>query len=114
MAQDGVWEGRRLLPEGWVRFLTAPTPQSAQGRYGAHWWLKLSKELGGQTAAAARLPPDAFHALGHEGQCLTVIPSRGLVVVRLGLSIDVSAWDHAAFLDELLSALDAPAAPQRG
>lgn len=111
MTQDGVWDGRRLLPEGWVRFLTTPTPQSPQGRYGAHWWLKLSKELGGQTAAAARLPPDAFHALGHEGQCLTVIPSRGLVVVRLGLSIDVSAWDHAAFLDELLSALDASDAP---
>ncbi|NNN06836.1 MAG: serine hydrolase [Elusimicrobia bacterium] len=111
MAQDGVWDGRRLLAEGWVRFLTTPTPQSPQGRYGAHWWLKLSKELGGQTAAAARLPADAFHALGHEGQCLTVIASRGLVVVRLGLSIDISAWDHAAFLDELLSALDAPAAP---
>lgn len=110
MAQDGVWDGRRILPEGWVGFLTTLAPQSPQGRYGAHWWLKLSKELGGQTAAAARLPPDAFHALGHEGQCLTVIPSRGLVVVRLGLSIDVSAWDHAAFLDALLTALDAAGA----
>jgi CubicO group peptidase (beta-lactamase class C family) len=104
-AQDGVRDGRRLLPEGWVELVTTPTPQAPNGRYGAHWWLKLSKELGGETAAARRIPPDAFHALGHEGQCLTVIPSRGLVAVRLGLSIDITAWDHAAFLAGLLDAL---------
>ncbi len=107
MLDDGLRRGRRILPEGWVRFLTSPTPQSPEGRYGAHWWLKLSRELGGQCAAAARLPADAFHALGHEGQCLTVIPSRGLVAVRMGVSIDVSAWNHAQFLADLLAALDA-------
>lgn len=104
LAQDGVWDGRRVLPEGWVKLLATPTPQSPDGRYGALWWLKLSKELGGETPAAGRLPSDACHALGHEGQCLTVIPSRGLVVVRLGLSIDITAWDHAAFLADLLDA----------
>jgi CubicO group peptidase (beta-lactamase class C family) len=103
--QDGVWEGRRLLPEGWVRFSTMPTPQAPDARYGAHWWLKLQKELGGETPEAARIPPDAFHALGHEGQCLTVIPSRGLVAVRLGMSIYIDAWNHAAFLARLLDAL---------
>jgi len=36
---------------------------------------------------------------------LTVIPSRRLVVVRLGLSIYIDAWNHAAFLSELLDAL---------
>jgi CubicO group peptidase (beta-lactamase class C family) len=105
-ARDGVWDGRRLLPEGWVRLVTTPTPQSPNARYGAHWWLKLSKELGGGTAADSRIPTDAFHALGHEGQCLTVIPSRDLVVVRLGLSIDITAWDHARFLADLLQVLD--------
>ena len=101
-AQDGVWDDRRLLPEGWVKLMTTPTPQARKGRYGAHWWLKLTKELGGETREAQALPPDAFHALGHEGQCLTVIPSRGLAVVRLGLSIDITAWNHAAFLSSLL------------
>lgn len=99
--------GRGLLPEDWVRFGTTPTPQAPDGKYGAHWWLKLSPELGGGTAAAAKIPPDAFHALGHEGQCLTIVPSRRLVVVRLGLSIDIKAWDHAAFLANLLDALPA-------
>jgi CubicO group peptidase (beta-lactamase class C family) len=103
LARDGMWDGRRLLPEGWMKLVTTSTPQSPDGRYGAHWWLKLSKELGGETAAAKALPADAFHALGHEGQCLSVIPSRGLVVVRLGLSIDIRAWDHAAFLSGVLA-----------
>src|SRR4051812_7388809 len=103
--QDGVWDGRRVLPEGWVSFSTTPTPQSPDGIYGAHWWLGLKPELGGGTPAAARLPRDAFFAVGHEGQVLTVIPSRRLVVVRLGLSIYIDAWNHAAFLSELLEAL---------
>ncbi|MBI4423347.1 MAG: serine hydrolase [Elusimicrobia bacterium] len=104
--RDGVWDGRRLLPEGWVAFATRPTPQAPDGRFGAHWWLRCPEELGGSTPAAARLPRDAYYALGHEGQVLTVIPSRRLVVVRLGLTIDIRAWDHAAFLAALLAALE--------
>ncbi|MBI5241434.1 MAG: serine hydrolase [Elusimicrobia bacterium] len=104
-ARDGVWDGRRVLPEGWVGFCRTPTPQSPDGRYGAHWWLRLSKDFGGEGEAAARLPADAFHAQGHEGQVVTVVPSLDLVVVRLGMSIHADAWDHAAFLAEVLEAL---------
>jgi len=103
--QDGVWDGVRVLPEGWVRFGTTPTPESPDGIYGAHWWLKLKPEIGGGSAAAARIPGDAYFAIGHEGQTLTVIPSRRLVVVRLGLSIYIDAWNQAAFVAELLDAL---------
>lgn len=92
-------------PGVWRTSSTTPTPQAPDGKYGAHWWLKLPKELGGGTPADAKIPADSFHALGHEGQCLTVIPSRGLVVVRLGLSIDIKAWNHAQFLADLLAAL---------
>jgi CubicO group peptidase (beta-lactamase class C family) len=102
--QDGVWEGRRILPAGWVRFSTTPTPQAPGGRYGAHWWLKLQPDLGGETRSAADVPTDAFFAVGHEGQTLTVIPSYRLVVVRLGLSIHIDAWNHAAFLADVLDA----------
>jgi len=104
-AQDGVWEGKRILPEGWVKFSSSPTPQSPEGRYGAHWWLKLMKELGGETEAAKRIPADAFFALGHEDQSVTVIPSRRLVAVRLGLSIYIDAWNHAQFVADVLDAL---------
>ena len=113
MAPTGMGEGLSVPngsppgADGWVRFATTPTPQAPNARYGAHWWLKLSPELGGETEYAKNIPADAFHALGHEGQCVTVIPSRRLVVVRLGLSIDIKAWNHAKFLAELLDALPA-------
>lgn len=103
--QDGVWEGRRILPEGWVRFSTTPTPESPDGIYGAHWWLKLKPEIGGGTEEASRIPRDAYFAVGHEGQTLTIIPSRRLVAVRLGLSIYIDAWNQAGFVADLLDAI---------
>ncbi|OIO08267.1 MAG: hypothetical protein AUJ52_08585 [Elusimicrobia bacterium CG1_02_63_36] len=102
---DGIAGDARLFGQDWVRYTTTPTPQSPDGRYGAHWWLKLPEIFGGKTAAAAKIPPDAFYALGHEGQTITVIPSRGLVAVRLGLSIVLDAWDQAAFVADLLEAI---------
>ena len=99
--QDGVWEGRRLLPEGWVAFSVKPAPAAPGGVYGAHFWLGFD---GGSYAPSgtAGLPADAYHAIGHEGQFITVIPSRRLVVVRLGLAVGRGTWDHAAFLRRLL------------
>lgn len=103
-AEDGARAGRRLLPEGWAAFCASPTPQS-DGRYGAHWWLKMPAGLGGGTPAEDALPAGTIHALGHEGQCLTVIPAERLVALRLGLSIRLDGWDHAAFLADVRRAL---------
>jgi CubicO group peptidase (beta-lactamase class C family) len=103
--QDGVWDGRRILPVDWVKFSTTPTTPSLLGNFGAHWWLKLGPEIGGGTDAAARIPRDAFFAIGHEAQTLTVIPSQRLVAVRLGLSVYIDAWNQAEFVAELLDAL---------
>ncbi len=102
--QDGVWQGQRILPEGWVAFSTAPTPAS-QGEYGAHWWLNLGTA---EDPAARRwpdLPEDAFAALGHDGQAVLVIPSRQVVIVRLGLS-RYDTWDINAFARDVLRALE--------
>lgn len=103
--QNGVWEGTTILPEDWVRFCTTPTPQSPTANYGAHWWLKLQPDIGGNSAAVARVPKDAFFAVGHEGQTLTVIPSLDLVIVRLGLSIYIDAWNQAEFVADIVDAL---------
>ena len=87
-----------ILSKEWIRFSTTPTVQSLDGGYGAHWWLKLNPEIGGGGPAAASIASDAFFAIGHEGQTLTVIPSRRLVIVRLGAAIYIDAWNQAEFV----------------
>ena len=102
--QDGIWQGQRMLPEGWVRYSTTPAPQAVNHEYGAHFWLKLPDEYV-SADYAGRLPEDAFHAIGHEAQFVSVIPSHELVVVRLGLSRYVSTWQHDKFLSKVLEAV---------
>ena len=41
LLQDGMWDGRRILPEGWVRYMTTATPQSPRRDFGAHLWVKV-------------------------------------------------------------------------
>ena len=93
--------GGAILSQNWIRFSTTPTTESPEGRYGAHWWLKLNPEVGGDGPAAAAIARDALFAVGHEGQTLTVVPSRRLVVVRLGASIYIDAWNQAEFVASL-------------
>ncbi|EDT39240.1 serine hydrolase domain-containing protein [Burkholderia ambifaria] len=107
LLQDGVWNGQRLLPEGWVRYLTRATPQSTQQEFGAHLWVKVPEPFNDRDPHASAMPADAFHAVGHEGQFVSVVPSRELVVVRLGLSRPESAWNHEAFLARVLDAVPA-------
>ncbi len=103
--QDGLWEGRRLLPEGWVKFTATPAPRSPDGEYGAHFWRKLPKEF--RSAEHAKyVPSDAFHAVGHEGQFVSIIPSRRLVVVRLGVTRHPSAWQQDRFLNLVIGAVE--------
>ena len=102
LLQDGVWRGQRILPQGWVHYMATLTPQSARHDFGAHLWLKVPPPFDSPTPPV--LPPDAFHVVGHEGQFVSVIPSRGLVVVRLGLTRGDHVWNHDAFLSRLLEA----------
>ena len=102
--RDGTWNGRRILPAGWMRFMTTPAPAAPEGEYAAHWWLKLRSNRGAG-ARAPRLPPDAYHAAGHGGQYVTVVPSRDVVIVRLGHAVDRDAWDQDAFAARVLDAL---------
>jgi CubicO group peptidase (beta-lactamase class C family) len=88
--QDGVWVGERLLPEGWAAYSLRPTPQSPEDEYGAQVWLKLPNAPG---RGEPPMPEDAFYMLGYNGQAVVMVPSRALVVVRLGLSPRGSGWD---------------------
>jgi CubicO group peptidase (beta-lactamase class C family) len=104
--QDGVWECRRILPEGWVRYSATPAPAAPDGKYGAHFWLKIPKEfLGGDYEKL--VPADAFHCIGYEGQFVSIIPSRQLVIVRLGLARAPSAWQQDVFIDKVIASIRA-------
>jgi CubicO group peptidase (beta-lactamase class C family) len=77
--QDGVWEGRRILPPGFVKFVSTLAPAwVADGRpiYGGFFWIN------GDGALA--LPKDAYYMAGAGGQYTIVVPSHDLVIVRLG------------------------------
>ena len=74
--QDGRWGGEQVLPEGWSTFVRAPAPAWRRPVYGASVWLNRAGQL--------RLPVDAYYMLGSGGQYTIVVPSRELVVVRMG------------------------------
>jgi CubicO group peptidase (beta-lactamase class C family) len=76
---DGVWEGERILPEGWVDFVSTPAPASEDRGYGGQFWLNAGGRLD-------RVPEDAFWPAGFMGQNTVIVPSRELVLVRLGPS----------------------------
>ena len=84
--RDGMWDGARLLPEGWVDYgRTIESNDPVDGPYGAHWWGCEGDTLG------------SFRASGYEGQSITICPAYDLVLVRLGKTPadhypDLSQW----------------------
>jgi len=82
--RDGVWEGERLLPEGWVDFSRTKTTGTNSNTYGAGFWITSYGEEPTRAQAVRSPPWDAFNANGSEGQTIWIVPSRDLVIVRLG------------------------------
>lgn len=76
---DGVWQGERILPEGWAQFVSTPALGDPTRGYGGLFWLNRG-------GAMPRLPEDAYWMAGYMGQTTLIIPSRDLVVVRHGPS----------------------------
>jgi len=73
---DGVWQGRRLLPEGFAKFVSTLAPAWKRPVYGGLFWVNGD--------GAWNLPKDAYFAAGAGGQRTFVVPSHQLVVVRMG------------------------------
>ena len=73
--RGGVWDGRRILPEGWADYARTPTPVPATEPYGygAHWWLGMAG-------------PGSFSSNGYEGQYTVMVPELDLILVRNGKS----------------------------
>ncbi|MGD0022488.1 MAG: serine hydrolase, partial [Smithellaceae bacterium] len=101
---DGVWRGERILPEGWVAYSTTPTPAAPKGEYGAHFWLNRGSDGKAINRLYPQLPVDAFFARGYQGQIVAIIPSRKLVVVRLGMTYD-DKWGMEPFIKSISEAI---------
>jgi CubicO group peptidase (beta-lactamase class C family) len=77
--QDGMWNGERILPEGYAKFVSTLAPAwEADKRpiYGAFFWINGDGRF--------PLPKEAHYMSGAGGQWTLIIPSHDLVVVRLG------------------------------
>ena len=84
--RDGVWEGRRVLPAGWVDFARTPGPGRNADIYGAGWWVAAASGDGRPYPTLIDTGPvrEAFWAQGFEGQFTLLVPSKDLIVVRMG------------------------------
>jgi CubicO group peptidase (beta-lactamase class C family) len=89
------------LPEGWLAYTLTPTKTLPDGSYGAQMWLKLPESAG---LGEPPMPDDAFYFLGHDEQIVAMVPSRDLVIVRLGLTQAGGDWDHARDLAPIVQA----------
>jgi len=94
---QGNWNGEQLFEESWAEYVKTPTNGSNQ-EYGGHFWLNA----GGKYPDA---PADLYSANGYQGQRVFIIPSKDLVIVRMGLTNDDNAVDFNQFLKEIISSL---------
>ncbi|MFC7736184.1 serine hydrolase domain-containing protein [Roseomonas sp. GCM10028921] len=86
MLNDGVWEGRRILPEGWVA--ESGKPVALHPDYGLLWWLNRS----GRFPKADR---DSLFAVGAGGNTIWIEPATRLVAVF--------RWLHPDALPQLIA-----------
>jgi CubicO group peptidase (beta-lactamase class C family) len=93
---DGVWKGRRILPQNWVAFSRTGATGS-NGKYGAQFWLN---QKGIQYPDA---PNDMLIADGYQGQFVFIIPSHDAVIVRMGTGGE--HFDPNIFMKNILAAL---------
>jgi len=98
---DGVWNGERLLPEGWSKYVSTLAPAQPASYlkggpgYGAQFWIHNRRE---------GLPDVAYTANGAAGQYAMIVPSANLVVVRRGFDV-TSNFNIAKFSADVLHAL---------
>jgi CubicO group peptidase (beta-lactamase class C family) len=94
---DGVFNGERILPEGWVKYTTTAASGSKNG-YGAFFLLNKAKKF-------PSAPEDMYMCEGHDGQQIFILPTQELVVVVLGYSPMPVGMDCDRLLKDILETL---------
>lgn len=101
---DGVCNGERILPEGWVKQTITPPASNALKNYGFQFWLNGFDKDKPCQIKFPDVPTDMFYCDGFGYQGIYIIPSKKLVVVRLGLTLDKS-FDENAFLKSIVESI---------
>lgn len=105
MLDDGVWDGARVLPAGWLDLARQPAVADGEGHgYGAQTWL-FGDPLGGECRGNPDVPADTMAMSGHWGQMVAMVPSKDAVVVRMGWTVADDVYDKCQFLGDVLAAL---------
>lgn len=97
----GKWNGEQLLPAGFVDYMRSPFQASDQGHgpvYG-HGQLWLARGLGFDD-----LPADTFMLAGHLRQVIAIMPSRKLVILRMGVTSEDIGFSNAGLLHAIVAA----------
>jgi CubicO group peptidase (beta-lactamase class C family) len=109
LLNGGVWNDRRILPEGFVNWMREPAPAS-NGQYGrGHLWLRGPRDgapRGENADAGFDLPDDIFWVSGYEGQSMAIVPSLDLLVVRMGLTPARLAYRPQKMVEALARAFE--------
>ncbi len=95
---EGVFAGDTILSKGWVDFMKTPA-EASNGNYAGTFWLKESSPENALTS----VPSDVFFADGFLGQRIYIVPSKKLVVVRMGYGM--SNFNMNNFLEEIIKTL---------
>ncbi len=91
MQAKGAWNGSDVLGDSTYYNASVNTSQNNNLSYGYLWWLngKASamvpqSQVVYRIPLAANAPADMFAAMGKNGQLLDIVPSKGLIVIRMG------------------------------
>jgi len=118
LINDGVWQGTRLLPEGFVEQVRTPTPQNPHAGMGAYIGQPYVERRG--AASPVRFPglgtyhsepyvaDDLFLYDGNSNQVAYIVPSAELIILRTGSAPPKEPeWDNAYLPNLVLRAMEA-------
>ena len=82
---NGLWNGQQILPVNWVKESVQPSNADERKHYGYQFWLNGYDDIDSTKRWFPDVPADMFFCDGYGGQDVYIIPSKNLIVVRLGL-----------------------------